>query len=120
MFVSESLLCGQPSFAEGRPRQTFTVAVPKIRVVFELEDGNCRTPVLLFKSSAEASVNDWSKQMHMKGILCRLTLEIALVVNRYDKQVMNRYDKQVMNRYDKQVMNRYDKQFMNRYDKQVM
>jgi hypothetical protein len=67
-FVSESLLYGQPSFPEGRPRQTFMIAVPKIRVVFELEDGNRRIPVLLFKSSAEASVNDWSKQMHMKGM----------------------------------------------------
>jgi hypothetical protein len=63
----ESLLYGQPSYPDGRPRETFTVAVPKIRVVFELEDGNHMIPVLVFKSSAEASVNDWSKQMHMKG-----------------------------------------------------
>jgi len=80
--VSENLLCGQPAFPEGRSKQTFTVAVPKVCVFFELEDGNCRIPVLLFKSSAEASVNDWSKQMHMKGIVCRLTVLIALVVNR--------------------------------------
>jgi hypothetical protein len=48
--------------------------VPKIRVVFELEDGNQRIPVLLFKSSVEAGVNDWTKQMHMKGrisYICR-------------------------------------------------
>ncbi|GFG28735.1 hypothetical protein Cfor_06015 [Coptotermes formosanus] len=76
----ENLLYGQPSFPEGRPRQTFTVAVPKIRVVFELEDGNRRTPVLLFKSSAEASVNDWSKQMHMKA-------EIRLQASYYNDRV---------------------------------
>lgn len=63
----ETLLYGQPSYPEGRPRETFTVAVPKIRVVFELEGGNHRIPVLLFKSSVEASIKDWSKQMHMKG-----------------------------------------------------
>jgi hypothetical protein len=63
----ESLLCGQPSYPEGRPRETFTVAVPKIRVVFELEDGIHRIPVLFFKSSVEANIKDWSKQMHMKG-----------------------------------------------------
>lgn len=76
----ENLLCVQPSFPEGRSRQTFTVAVPKIRVVFELEDGNCRTPVLLFKSSAEASVNDWSKQMHMKA-------EIQMQASYYNDRV---------------------------------
>lgn len=66
MFL-ESLLYSQPAYPEGRPKEALTVAVPKICVVFELEDGNHRIPVLLFKSSIEANVNDWSKQMYMKG-----------------------------------------------------
>ena len=66
-FCLESLLYGQPAYPEGKPSEIFTVAIPKIQVVFEMENGIHRTPVLLFKSSAEISVNDWSKQMHMKG-----------------------------------------------------
>jgi hypothetical protein len=57
------------------------VAVPKIRVVFELEDGNHRIPVLLVKSSVEASVRDWSKQMHMKG----MSLNFVIVLKCVDK-----------------------------------
>ncbi|KAJ4427692.1 hypothetical protein ANN_25341 [Periplaneta americana] len=76
----ESLLYGQPAYPEGRPSETFTVAIPKIRVVFEMEDGNHRTPVLLFKSSAEANVNDWSKQMHMKA-------EVQLQASYYNDRV---------------------------------
>jgi hypothetical protein len=63
----ESLFYGQPPYPEGRPKEALTVTVPKICVVFELEDGNHRIPVLLFKSAIEASVSDWSKQMYMKG-----------------------------------------------------
>ncbi|XP_021923386.1 vacuolar protein sorting-associated protein 13A-like isoform X4 [Zootermopsis nevadensis] len=76
----ETLLYGQPSYPEGRPRETFTVAVPKIRVVFELEGGNHRIPVLLFKSSVEASIKDWSKQMHMKA-------EIQMQASYYNDRV---------------------------------
>jgi hypothetical protein len=57
----------QPAYPEGRPKESLTVAATKIHVVFELEDGNRRIPVLSFKSSVVASVNDWSKKMCMKG-----------------------------------------------------
>jgi hypothetical protein len=63
----ESPFYGQPAYPEGQPKEALTVTVPKICVVFELEDGNHRIPVLLFKSTIEANVNDWSKQMYMKG-----------------------------------------------------
>lgn len=66
---SVNLPYSQPSYPEEKPSETFSIAVPKIRIVFEMENGMKRIPVLLLKMSAEANVHDWTKQMHMK---CKL------------------------------------------------
>ncbi|KAG8227036.1 hypothetical protein J437_LFUL013823 [Ladona fulva] len=62
----ESPLYMQPSFPSIRPCETFTIAIPKIRLSFELEDWETglRIPLLRIKSSVEGSVHDWSKLYH--------------------------------------------------------
>ncbi|XP_063238425.1 intermembrane lipid transfer protein VPS13A-like [Bacillus rossius redtenbacheri] len=79
--TSEPLLYAHPpGFPEGHSNELLTVAVPKVVVVFEMEDGPSRTPVVLFKSSAEASAVNWSRQLYMK-------VEVQLQASCYNEKV---------------------------------
>lgn len=51
----------------GRMNEIFTAAIPKLRIIFELEDSNKRVPMVLLKAATEASVHNWSKYLQMKG-----------------------------------------------------
>ncbi|XP_068086254.1 intermembrane lipid transfer protein VPS13A [Anabrus simplex] len=78
--MSGNFIYSQPTYPEGKPSENFTVNIPKVRVIFEMENGIDRIPVLLFKSSIEAGIHDWSKQMHMKA-------EIQLQASYYNEKV---------------------------------
>ncbi|KAK7790642.1 hypothetical protein R5R35_006536 [Gryllus longicercus] len=56
------------TYNEERPNdENMTVMIPKIKVIFEMEDGPRRMPVLLFKSCLNANIRDWSRQLHAKA-----------------------------------------------------
>nr|XP_026488707.1 vacuolar protein sorting-associated protein 13A-like isoform X1 [Vanessa tameamea] len=58
----------QPKYPSVKPAETFVVAVPIVRVTFEIEH-TVRVPVLLVKLSSELSLHDWSRQLHGSGWL---------------------------------------------------
>nr|CAD7393578.1 unnamed protein product [Timema cristinae] len=76
----ETFLYAQPLYPDAHSNELLTIAVPKLRVVLEMEDGSQRIPVLLFKSSAEASAHNWSKQLYMKG-------EVQLQASYYNNKI---------------------------------
>nr|CAD7428776.1 unnamed protein product [Timema monikensis] len=76
----ETFLYTPPLYPDAHSNELLTIAVPKLRVVLEMEDGSQRIPVLLFKSSAEASAHNWSKQLYMKG-------EVQLQASYYNNKI---------------------------------
>ncbi|XP_072932453.1 intermembrane lipid transfer protein VPS13A-like [Epargyreus clarus] len=70
----------QPKYPCVRPTETFTVNVPSVKVMFEIEQ-TVRVPVLVVKLSAEMSLHDWSKQLHGGG---SLSLQASVFNERLD------------------------------------
>lgn len=70
----------QPPYPSTKPSETFTMAVPSIRIMFELE-AKSRIPVLMAKSVFEVTVHDWSKQMHSK---CEFNLQASYYNEKLD------------------------------------
>ncbi|CAH1390229.1 unnamed protein product [Nezara viridula] len=64
----------------GRMNEIFTAAIPKLRIIFELEDSNKRVPMVLLKAATEASVHNWSKYLQMKG-------ELQVQISYYNSKV---------------------------------
>ncbi|XP_046398302.1 vacuolar protein sorting-associated protein 13C-like isoform X1 [Ischnura elegans] len=78
----ESPMYTQPPYPSVRPSETFTIAIPKVRLSFELEDWETgeRMPLLRIKSSIEGSVHDWSK-------LCHANVELQLQASYYNDKI---------------------------------
>ncbi|XP_041980096.1 vacuolar protein sorting-associated protein 13A-like isoform X3 [Aricia agestis] len=70
----------QPKYPTIRPSETVLVTVPSVRVMFELEQA-VRVPVLSVKLSAEATLHDWSRQLHGGG---SLTVQASTYNDRLD------------------------------------
>ncbi|XP_066901628.1 intermembrane lipid transfer protein VPS13A isoform X3 [Halyomorpha halys] len=64
----------------GRMNEIFTAAIPKLRIIFELEDSNKRVPMVLLKAATEVSVHNWSKYLQMKG-------ELQIQISYYNSKV---------------------------------
>ncbi|KAJ2950877.1 hypothetical protein O0L34_g5237 [Tuta absoluta] len=52
-----------PKYPVVNAAETFYMALPNVRVIFELESSE-RVPVLMVKMISEVNLNDWSKQLH--------------------------------------------------------
>jgi hypothetical protein len=65
-YVLDILGCG---CTEGRLNESLTLSIPKIRILFELEEPNGRSPLVLLKAATESTVYNWSTSMQIKGIL---------------------------------------------------
>lgn len=66
----DSLHYSQVPYVEQKPTESFSLVVPRIRILFEIEAKD-RIPLLMIKSTIDVSIQDWSKQMHGK---CEITL----------------------------------------------
>lgn len=52
-----------------RIKETFIISVPKVRILFELEGMDKKTPLILLKLAAEAAISNWSSSFQLKGIV---------------------------------------------------
>ncbi|XP_014251025.1 vacuolar protein sorting-associated protein 13A-like isoform X2 [Cimex lectularius] len=68
-FVHHSENFGFGRDSMGRVSEMFTITVPKVRVMFELEDGVKRAPMILVKTVADAVISNWTSNLQMKGSL---------------------------------------------------
>ncbi|XP_073981480.1 intermembrane lipid transfer protein VPS13A-like isoform X2 [Rhodnius prolixus] len=50
-----------------RIKETFIISVPKVRILFELEGMDKKTPLILLKLAAEAAISNWSSSFQLKG-----------------------------------------------------
>lgn len=78
--TTEEPYYSQPSYPNSKPSETFTMVVPSIRVLFEVET-KVRIPVLMLKSSLEYTMHDWSKQMYSK---CEINLQASYYNEKVD------------------------------------
>lgn len=66
VFFTVGLVCGHG--CDINLNETFTLCLSKVRLIFELEDAVSKIPVIMVKAAAEASIQDWSTAVYMKGI----------------------------------------------------
>jgi hypothetical protein len=69
-----------PAYPSVRPNETCTIAVPNIRILFEIE-AKARIPVVMVKSMVAITVHDWSKQMYSK---CEMNLQASYYNEKVD------------------------------------
>lgn len=77
---SDEAYYSQPSYPSTKASETFTMVIPSIRVLLEVET-KVRIPVLMLKSSVELTMHDWSKQMHSK---CEINLQASYFNEKVD------------------------------------
>ncbi|XP_049872672.1 intermembrane lipid transfer protein VPS13A-like isoform X2 [Pectinophora gossypiella] len=70
----------QPKYPAIVATEAFHVALPNVKVVFELEHTQ-RVPVLMVKMTSELLLNDWSRQLHGSG---SLSIQAACYNDRLD------------------------------------
>ncbi|CAB3254271.1 unnamed protein product [Arctia plantaginis] len=69
----------QPKYPCMRPSESFTVTIPCIRLIFEIEH-TIRVPVLMCKMKTELSLYDWSQQLHG-------TASLSILASCYNEKV---------------------------------
>ncbi|XP_060801512.1 intermembrane lipid transfer protein Vps13 isoform X2 [Amyelois transitella] len=52
-----------PSYPMVKPRESFLVTAPRVRVIFEIEEA-VRVPVMIVQLSSEVAIHDWSRELH--------------------------------------------------------
>ncbi|XP_047103973.1 vacuolar protein sorting-associated protein 13A-like [Schistocerca piceifrons] len=77
--TNENMNYSQSSFTPIKLNEKFSLSVPKILVVFEMEEAAKRIPILLFRTAVDADARDWTKQLYLKA-------EIRLQASYYDEK----------------------------------
>ncbi|KAL1131713.1 hypothetical protein AAG570_011326 [Ranatra chinensis] len=60
---------GYGCHSDGRISELLTITVPKVRILFEIEEPTGRSPLVLLKFATEATVHNWSTSLQIKGEL---------------------------------------------------